>query len=618
MSYYGILPQIGRNKGRYKNTPLRRHRSALEKAEARNRKEEKQAQARINEPEFKRLTSAIRDTKLKLSSHISVCPHQFVADLTACRPNAHPDTPYGFKWSYLLDSIMSKYPHNPSGVSAEDRAKKAVEKMLISDDRCLSKNRDGFGSHDQCNIHIRRVLGLAREYVHSILGEFTNDIYKKARFTGGASYCFTRRHGDAYYKYNSDELSVTPRAWRHVESLINCTPLWRQIRGSRSVKLVPGDRTSTVEKNADIDRAIRLQPEGNLLLQLCLGSHMRQRLKLYGIDLRDQGVNQRFAKKGSIDGSIATIDWSSASDSISDLLVFSLVPDRWYQELDMARCSRGWLPDGTLRTWGGFSAMGNGFTFELESIIFYSITLACTYISGGDPTLCSIYGDDTICPSEAAPLLMDVMSDLGFLPNRDKTFSTGPFRESCGKHYYNGVDVTPFYIRDHIDDHSRVCWLLNRLRAWADDGTGVCDPSVYKLWLKYRRKYIPDQLLGGCNLDEVIYVVSPEEARLRIVATEQTRPIDGISALLRSMQGAPDQSAFGIGYNTIGLNRSFYSSYRYRYSKYRIEALTFLDTVRVSVDSQKIIDQRSVLCLGIKPNKEWYTPIPLFPNEFRD
>lgn len=616
----------------HKDNKVKRRPSQLEKLEGKLAKEDNKSYA-----------SDIQSLTRSLTSVVDVDVHKFVSDLFACKPDTKPDTAYHFKWEYLRSEILSKWPHNDSGVPPHERASKAIAKMLTSDDRCQTINTSGFGSvsHDHINheyisrARMLRILGLAKYYVQEIMGSVPKDIYKDAVFTSGASFLFTKRRGDAYYKYNSDVISVTPKARRKVQALIDCTPLWRESLGSVPLRLVLGDQTDTVDKNAEIDRTIKKQPEGNLLLQGCIGRQLRRRLLAWGVDLRDQTTNQEFARRGSIHGDIATIDWSSASDSISDLLVFTLVSDEWYEEMDTARCSRGLLPDGSVRAWSGFSAMGNGFTFELESILFYGITLACCHEKGGSLDDCSIYGDDTICPSEVAPLLMDVMAHLGFLPNKAKTFSTGPFRESCGKHYYNGVDVSPFYLRGYVDSHSRVCWLLNQLRKWADskDGSNICDPSVYSLWLKYRRKYIPKELLGGKNIEDVTTVCSPEGPRLRLIAKQSYRDIDGISALLRSFQSMPE----AITIEPVRLGDMFYTSVeefitksgvpfsvltKYcQYTKYfmgipRYNRYYANFGIRESTSNQRIISQRSeVLYLGIKPNRDWCTPIPLFPNE---
>jgi hypothetical protein len=53
-----------------------------------------------------------------------------------------------------------------------------------------------------------------------------------------------------------------------------------------------------------------------------------------------------------------------------------------------------------------------------------------------------VYGDDIIVPVEFALAVHDELENFGFRVNVDKSFWTGKFRESCGKEYYDGHDIT--------------------------------------------------------------------------------------------------------------------------------------------------------------------------------
>jgi hypothetical protein len=92
--------------------------------------------------------------------------------------------------------------------------------------------------------------------------------------------------------------------------------------------------------------------------------------------------------------------------------------------------------------------MGNGATFELESLIFYSLlwSVCCQ----DEERTISVYGDDLICPSDCYDEVLDALSLLGFVPNDEKSFGSGPFRESCGKDYWAGTNVRPVYVKDGV------------------------------------------------------------------------------------------------------------------------------------------------------------------------
>jgi hypothetical protein len=85
--------------------------------------------------------------------------------------------------------------------------------------------------------------------------------------------------------------------------------------------------------------------------------------------------------------------------------------------------------------------MGNGFTFELESLIFFAIA-SCSCDAG----IVSVYGDDIIVPSQYATDVMKNLEMCGFSLNWDKSFIDGPFRESCGGDYFEGFDIRPVYV----------------------------------------------------------------------------------------------------------------------------------------------------------------------------
>jgi len=229
-----------------------------------------------------------------------------------------------------------------------------------------------------------------------------------------------------------------------------------------------------VPKNAKTDRSIVIEPILNAFFQKGYGCYIRNRLARFGVNLRDQSRNQSLACVGSMDGSLATVDLSAASDSISYELVWSLLPYDWAERLSQLRTRYVSLPLGLqnplLRVRSGdgrgtpfvgnvielekFSSMGNGFTFELESLLFYAI--ACGVCTSLHLPTCdvSVYGDDIIIPSAAYSRLHEVLSYCGFTVNQTKSFSDGPFRESCGSDYHKGFDIRPFYQKSLVSDRS--------------------------------------------------------------------------------------------------------------------------------------------------------------------
>lgn len=201
-----------------------------------------------------------------------------------------------------------------------------------------------------------------------------------------------------------------------------------------------------VPKNAKTFRGTMTQPALNSMWQGAVGEYIADQLKYVGIDIHDQSKNQHWAWLGSKVGIAATIDLSSASDTIATGLVQHLLSSDWFDLLFSLRCSEVLYEDTVFRLHQ-FSSMGNGFTFPLETLIFWALSASVVEIYDAHtivPTL--VYGDDIIVPVGSAVPLIKVLTALGFTPNPKKSFWEGTFRESCGCDYVSGINVRPYFI----------------------------------------------------------------------------------------------------------------------------------------------------------------------------
>jgi hypothetical protein len=253
------------------------------------------------------------------------------------------------------------------------------------------------------------------------------------------------------------------------------------------------NRITTVPKDGTKDRPIAVEPEGNVFLQLGIEGVIRDKLKLVGVNLDSQERNRELARIGSIDRSglsPATLDLSDASDTVSLKLVALLLPKGWFDLLVSVRSPFGLLPDGTALLYAKMSSMGNGYTFVLESLVFWSIIAAYVKVHGewrSERRLVSVYGDDLIFPSYHADGIKAYLTIAGFKVNASKSFTTGPFRESCGADYYDGYNVRPVFLSDKpIEDIAQLVGLRNRLHRWFVEHTGCSIPVVLDdFFLKY-------------------------------------------------------------------------------------------------------------------------------------
>jgi hypothetical protein len=184
------------------------------------------------------------------------------------------------------------------------------------------------------------------------------------------------------------------------------------------VAIVPG-KLQFVPKNAKTYRSIVVEPILNTFAQKGVGTYLKGRLALSGVKTDDQQRNQRLARQGSISGSLATIDLSMASDTISKELVANLLPLDWFTFLSQFRTGSVEY-QGQVLNLEKFSSMGNAFTFELETLIFYALAWStCDYLNL--PTgWTAAYGDDLVVPTEAVSLLSWVLNMCGFSVNTEK------------------------------------------------------------------------------------------------------------------------------------------------------------------------------------------------------
>lgn len=391
-----------------------------------------------------------------------------------------------FRDDYLAVELMSKFPN--LNVDC-DREAVALSKFSDAELQCSETNkrlRLDVGSIFTALTPLG-VISLARCKIEALLGSFSWDLAEQHfSFGPGSTTSLPRIKGDAYFKFGAVRPHVTkacsvlsllavkrvPRWFSHLAGLAGEIPealeqLPLDLQVEKLFDVVPGNRVTTVPKNAKTDRVIAIEPDLNMYVQKGIGSLIRSRLLRVGIDLNDQTRNQVLACEGSRTGALATIDLSSASDTVSLELVERLLPESWFSAIKLCRSPRGVLPNGSLIDYQKVSSMGNGFTFELESLIFWALCSSVIELYNPTERRLAVYGDDIILSSSIYVPVKFILEFCGFSVNPKKSFFTGPFRESCGKHFFKGVDVTPFYVREVIETPDRIIWFANSVRSYA-------------------------------------------------------------------------------------------------------------------------------------------------------
>lgn len=219
----------------------------------------------------------------------------------------------------------------------------------------------------------------------------------------------------------------------------------------RSGELKRIHRVHFVPKQLDKLRVVSMEPCSLMFYQLGIMEHMMDCIRhsrwRNHIDLNDAEKNKELAWEGSLTGEYATIDLSSASDSVRLWHVKSMFKDTGIREMLLGTRSREAEYDGVLYTPTYFAPMGSGTCFPTECAVFAAV-VDRVMRHNHDARAWRVYGDDIICPSDRAEEVISRLQELGFLVNVEKSFfDTKPgFRESCGGDYYLGEDVRPNYV----------------------------------------------------------------------------------------------------------------------------------------------------------------------------
>lgn len=217
-----------------------------------------------------------------------------------------------------------------------------------------------------------------------------------------------------------------------------------------------GSRFATVEKNNLVRRPINIECFGNTIVQKRLGSMFRTTLS------RDMGIDldtlQDVHRGRLTDKSIATIDLKDASDSIRWDLVQFLFPKKVQKMIARSRSQYILGADNLYHPLNKVSSMGNGFTFELMSLI---LNVLCRIL---DPKA-SVYGDDIIINKDVAAELITALESVGFIVNIEKSFTSGPFRESCGGNFHDDFGYLESYDFKYPENIHDLIVFANKAKA---------------------------------------------------------------------------------------------------------------------------------------------------------
>ena len=452
-----------------------------------------------------------------------------------------------------LACLLKKYPFSSSMCDLKTSPRDtAVNKWSVSEVMCEATNTRLSGLPEDPSW-----LQRARLLIEDVLGPLSPSRVMKIISGGmhgpGSTLSSQGNRVSAYYKYADFPYTCTRKALPYAYAAISSNRKWMDyIRHkvplptippegaslaqielmylTRVIEVEDSDKITFVPKDCQTDRPIAIGASLNIFLQLGVKAELEECLKRFGVDLTDQTKNQRFAFLGSAHclrngepnkNQFSTIDLASASDTISFELVRKLLPSDWFAFLSDLRHDSGMLPDGSLHHYHKFSAMGNGYTFPLESLLFFCICKAAIEQSGHSctPNDIAVFGDDIIVRYKHIDSVINALHWSGFEVNTRKSFISGAFKESCGTDYFRGDNVRPFYLKRVIRTIEDVYFAANSvLRKFSE--SDIAAPWAYTLY-EFLVSHVPERLRSYGPLDfDSSYLSVP----FKFVCSKKHRP----------------------------------------------------------------------------------------------
>jgi len=236
-----------------------------------------------------------------------------------------------------------------------------------------------------------------------------------------------------------------------------------------TVYLEPGAerpvKVITVPKTLKTPRVIAMEPTAmqyaqQALLEVITEGFMESNHLRNLVSSHDQTPNRNLARDGSLSGNLATLDLSEASDRVSNLHVQLLLSHHPHLRgaVDACRSRTADIPYGYgLVPLRKFASMGSALCFPFEAMVFLTVVFLGIedelrhQLSLSDVKRyigkVRVYGDDIIVPVQFVRSVVSKLETFGYRVNAGKSFWTGKFRESCGKDYYDGTDVSVTRVR---------------------------------------------------------------------------------------------------------------------------------------------------------------------------
>lgn len=421
----------------------------------------------------------------------------------SCNPDQYL-TPHEYHSANCATDFLRKFV--PAKLDRTSLEAATFEKWLWAERECaktnlrLSTNQLFSGRF----VEAVEILLLAQKKIALWIGQGPNSL--DGRFGPGATVSDKSTRTTVLDKMSSVP-TLTPSAWRLLVPWSGTK--WAHAARGSCLEEVRGNVYFTVPKTGKILRACAKEPSLNVFYQRALGLSLAEKLKKSGIDLtKAKPVHQRWAQAGSRSDTWSTIDMTSASDCLATSLVEWLLPLGWLKYLKAVRSPITEV-NGRHYYLEKFSSMGNGYTFELETLVFSGL-IAATLEKIGLPAILGtsfrVFGDDIIVPPSSVKAVLAVLKFFGFTANPDKTFIGGSFRESCGGDFFDGVPVRAYYLKEEPNEPHQLVALANGIRRAATCTDGYLDPRFLRAWFLVL-DLLPVEIRrcrGPCELGDIV------------------------------------------------------------------------------------------------------------------
>lgn len=261
-----------------------------------------------------------------------------------------------------------------------------------------------------------------------------------------------------------------PRRLEHVFPFgDNAIPNWRFNYLLDPVDILEPGRERPVKvilvpKSLKTPRIIAVEPTCMQYMQQALSERFMRALESSlpasrVVGFTDQTPNQVLARVGSETERLATLDLSEASDRVSNQHVRALLKHfpHLSEAVDATRSRKADVPGHGVIRLAKFASMGSALCFPMEAMVFATVIfMALEQVHRRRFTKkdfrsfegqVRVYGDDLVVPVDSMVTVVDYLEAFGLKVNVSKSFGTGKFRESCGKEYYDGRDVSIVRVR---------------------------------------------------------------------------------------------------------------------------------------------------------------------------